>query len=95
LISGAGADTFEGGLDFDIVTYRTATAAVTLNLAEMRGNPGSPSGNDILAEDTEGLDGSKFDDTLAGGVGADKFKFLVAATAVVRQPPHAIGSPIL
>lgn len=67
---GAGDDTIDGGAGIDMVNYRTATAAVTVTLADgtASGTATGGSGNDTL-KNIENLIGSLYADTLTGNAG--------------------------
>lgn len=72
MIAGSGADSYDGGADFDIVAYLRAGTAVKVDLADTNGtsafretNASSFAFGDRF-EDVEGLVGSKFGDTLRG-----------------------------
>lgn len=68
LIGGPGNDLLDGGDGGDTADYTTASAAVTVNLTTGRATGGA--GNDTLVR-IEGVLGSRFGDTLAGGAGGD------------------------
>ncbi len=70
LIGGAGADTLNGGSGFDWASYRTATEAVVVNLADTSLNTGDAAGDQYIA--LELIEGSAFNDTLTGN-GATNF----------------------
>jgi Ca2+-binding RTX toxin-like protein len=65
LDGGAGDDRLDGGLGFDTVTYVTALAGVSVNLAYATPQATGASGNDALVS-IEGLVGSAYADTLRG-----------------------------
>jgi len=60
----AGADTLDGGAGFDLVTYASSDAGVTVSLLSGTGTGGHAQG-DILSN-FERLDGSDLDDVLTG-----------------------------
>lgn len=70
LIGGAGADRFLSGAGYDTVSYETATAGVTVNLATLSGSAGDASG-DVFEDLPERLLGSAYADTLTGSSGND------------------------
>jgi len=67
---GAGNDSVDGGSGYDFATYRTATAGVTVSLADPGAQNTGGGGTDTLVS-IEGLIGSAFADTLSGGSGVD------------------------
>ena len=70
LDGGAGDDVIDGGSGIDTVSYATANAAVTVNLAEDGRQKTAGSGWDRL-QSVENLTGSKYADRLAGDDGAN------------------------
>ena len=79
LRGGLGADVLNGGAGFDFADYFTATAGLTVSLADPTANTGEAAGDTYTS--IEGLRGSDFNDTLIGdannndlrgGPGADK-----------------------
>ncbi|WP_439613216.1 beta strand repeat-containing protein [Reyranella sp.] len=78
LIGGLGADLLNGGAGGDYASYRNATAALTVSLADPSANTGEALGDTFIS--IERIEGSAFDDiltgdatdnTLRGGLGAD------------------------
>ncbi len=65
LIGGLGTNTINGGNDIDVVTYATATAAVTVSLAIGIAQNTIGAGTDTISN-VENLTGSDFNDTLTG-----------------------------
>ncbi len=81
LDGGVGADKLVGGEGFDIASYASATAGVTVELINQSDFQGAPAG-DVFSS-IEGLEGSAFNDTLIGddesneligGAGADRLE---------------------
>jgi Ca2+-binding RTX toxin-like protein len=70
LIGGVGADHLLGGNGFDTVSYETANAAVTVNLATSSGSAGDAAG-DVFDDAPEVLVGSIHGDTLTGSAAGD------------------------
>jgi Ca2+-binding RTX toxin-like protein len=70
LDGGAGNDLFIGGDGVDTVTYASATAGVSVTLAQITGQQTNGSGIDKLVG-VENLIGSAFDDTLSGDDGVN------------------------
>ncbi|WP_225766725.1 calcium-binding protein [Inquilinus sp. Marseille-Q2685] len=64
LVGDAGADQLNGGAGFDTAAYDTATAAVTVSLANPASNTGQAAGDTYSS--IEILFGSRFGDTLTG-----------------------------
>jgi len=67
---GAGADTLTGGLGIDRAIYAGSDAAVSVNLAEGKGNGGHAEGDTLTG--IEDLTGSGQGDTLAGDGGKNR-----------------------
>lgn len=67
LNGGAGSDALSGGVGSDTATYRDATAGVTADLAISTNNSGDAAGDTYSS--IEHLEGSAFDDILAGDAG--------------------------
>jgi Ca2+-binding RTX toxin-like protein len=65
---GAGSDSLVGGLDTDWLSYASATAGVTVDLA--LGTASGGAGADVV-EGFEAVLGSSFNDSLTGGDGND------------------------
>jgi Ca2+-binding RTX toxin-like protein len=65
LMGEAGADTLDGGTGFDLASYETATAGVTVDLANPAANRGTHVQGDLLRS-IEGLIGSGRNDRLFG-----------------------------
>ena len=65
-----GADTFEGGLGVDKVTYFFSPVGVTASLDGVR-NDGD---GDLIGDDVEALEGSKLNDKLTGSALADTLR---------------------
>ena len=66
---GAGADTIDGGEGWDYASYGDSDAAVTVSLAEGRGQGGHAEGDTLT--NIEEIRGSDFDDVLIGDDGAN------------------------
>ena len=64
LDGGAGADVLDGGDGTDTASYRSATAAVLVDLQAPVGNTGDAAGDTFI--EIENIDGSDFSDSLAG-----------------------------
>ena len=64
LRGGLGADVLNGGAGFDFADYFTATAGLTVSLADPTANTGEAAGDTYTS--IEGLRGSDFNDTLIG-----------------------------
>lgn len=64
LVGDAGADQLNGGAGFDTAAYDTATAAVTVSLANPASNTGQAAGDTYSS--VENIFGSRFGDTLTG-----------------------------
>jgi Ca2+-binding RTX toxin-like protein len=71
LVGAAGADTIYGGYGFDTVSYASASAAVSINLAT-NSNGGSDAAGDMLYG-IEAVIGTAYADTLTGGDADDYF----------------------
>jgi Ca2+-binding RTX toxin-like protein len=72
LLSGdAGADVLNGGAGFDSAAYGRATAGVTVDLSNMALNAGDAAGDTYIS--IEIIQGSRFDDTLNGDNGLNRF----------------------
>ncbi|BCW88357.1 hypothetical protein sos41_14960 [Alphaproteobacteria bacterium SO-S41] len=69
LEGGLGADVVDGGAGTDTASYRSAGAAVTVNLATPASNTGEAQGD--IYTSIENLLGSQFGDTLTGNAGAN------------------------
>jgi serralysin len=67
LVGGGGADALDGGNGSDTASYFQATAGVTARLDNAAMNSGEAAGDTYAA--VENLDGSQFDDVLAGNGG--------------------------
>lgn len=67
---GAGNDTLDGGSGTDTVSYATAAAGVTVNLALTTAQNTIGAGSDIITT-FENLTGSAFNDTLIGNAGTN------------------------
>nr|WP_242042047.1 calcium-binding protein [Alkalinema sp. FACHB-956] len=67
LLGGAGRDRLNGGAGFDIVSYRDATSGIAVSLYARSGWQGDAIGDEIT--ETEGLEGSQFNDYLIGDNG--------------------------
>lgn len=80
LIGGAGSDWLEGGPGFDIVSYATATAAVTVALHNGT-TSGGAAGDTLLG--IEGLHGSAYADLLQGNTGNERLEGLAGADTLV------------
>ena len=65
LIGGAGPDTLEGGEGFDTADYRSADAAVTVNLSSTAMQAGDATGDTFSS--VERILASSFDDSVTGG----------------------------
>lgn len=65
VVSGAGSDYLDGGSGFDLVSYRTATSAVTVDLSITTTQNTGGGGNDTLVG-FEAIYGSDYGDTLKG-----------------------------
>jgi Ca2+-binding RTX toxin-like protein len=77
LIANAVANQLDGGLGFDVVSYRSADGAVTAGLGNNGsgyGTAGAAAGDRYTA--VEGLEGSTFADRLSGGNGDDTLRGL-------------------
>jgi Ca2+-binding RTX toxin-like protein len=70
LMGGSGADILDGGDGFDTASYKTATAAVSLNLSTQQFT-GDAVGDTFIS--IEGFEGSKFDDTIIGDNNSNAF----------------------
>ncbi|MDD5273504.1 MAG: calcium-binding protein, partial [Methylovulum sp.] len=70
LYAGAGDNVLDGGLGTDIASYLYAASAVTASLAVAGGQNTLGSGSDTLTG-IENLNGSNYNDTLAGNAGAN------------------------
>ena len=66
LMAGSGADSFIGGAGNDTIDYSNSVAAVDVDLGNLTAS-GGDAANDTIGSGIEGLTGSSFDDTLAGG----------------------------
>ena len=64
MLGGAGKDHLNGGAGIDIASYRDATSGVAVSLNARSGWQGDAVGDEIL--ETEGLEGSEFNDYLIG-----------------------------
>ncbi|MGK9234864.1 S8 family serine peptidase [Inquilinus limosus] len=69
LRGGAGADTLHGGAGIDLASYFDSAAGVSVNLATGAARGGDAQG-DLLVS-IENVSGSRFNDTLVGGDGAN------------------------
>ncbi|MBI5900161.1 MAG: hypothetical protein HZB40_13135 [Rhodocyclales bacterium] len=69
---GGGDDSIDGGIGFDMVMYRGATSAVTVNLSTTSATSAS-TGTDTLSN-IEGVIGSDYNDTMIGGSAAENFQ---------------------
>ena len=65
LDGGEGNDILEGGDDLDVASYKSAPAAVTINLNDVGQRDTLGAGLDTLVS-IEGVEGSDYDDTLRG-----------------------------
>ncbi|MBL4645737.1 MAG: hypothetical protein JKY99_04690 [Rhizobiales bacterium] len=90
LLGGAGADALEGGLGVDRASYETATAGLTIDLADESNNTGDALGDaytsiesirgsnfdDVMTGNADGnrIDGLDGDDLLSGGAGSDDLR---------------------
>jgi Ca2+-binding RTX toxin-like protein len=70
LVAGAGDNVLDGGAGIDTVSYETATAGVSVNLALTTAQATGGSGSDTLLN-VENLLGSAFADVLGGKAGAN------------------------
>lgn len=82
IIGSAGSDMLSGGAGIDTLSYETADAAVTVNLALRGVQAASGSGSDLISG-FENLVGSRFDDILLGD-SSDNFVSGGAGDDVVR-----------
>jgi Ca2+-binding RTX toxin-like protein len=64
MLGGAGKDRLNGGDGIDIASYRDATSGIAVSLNARSGWQGDAAGDEIL--ETEGLEGSEFNDYLIG-----------------------------
>ncbi|MEJ7933107.1 calcium-binding protein [Sphingobium sp. AN558] len=64
LIGDAGADQLDGGENYDLASYVTATSGVVANLGNSAGNTGDAAGDTYIS--IENLAGTNFNDTLTG-----------------------------
>lgn len=71
LDGGAGADDLFGSGGFDVATYRSAAAGVTIVLSNLGANAGEAAGDTIRA-DVERVEGSAFDDLLQGNASGNQ-----------------------
>ncbi|HKU63746.1 MAG TPA: cadherin domain-containing protein [Rhizomicrobium sp.] len=71
LIGGAGADAIDGGAGTDTLTYATAGAGVTINLATGTGTGGDAQGDTITG--IERVIGSSYADTFTGTTASEYF----------------------
>ncbi|MBV6626992.1 MAG: hypothetical protein KI793_29325 [Rivularia sp. (in: Bacteria)] len=67
MLGGAGKDRINGGEGIDISSYRDATSSVSVSLNAGSGWQGDAAGDEIV--ETEGLEGSNFNDYLIGDKG--------------------------
>jgi len=67
MLGGAGRDRLNGGTGFDLVSYRDATSGIAVSLYARSGWLGDAAGDDIT--ESEGLEGSQFNDYLIGDNG--------------------------
>ncbi len=73
-VGNAGDDSIDGGAGFDAVSYRNATAGVTVNLASATGTAtGTATGADTLVS-IEIVSGSNFNDMITGTGGNDTLR---------------------
>jgi len=68
---GADSDTIYGGADFDIITYYEKSSAVNLSLNGLADDGNVSDGNADNIMDGEQINGTKYDDIITGGTGAD------------------------
>ena len=73
LEGGAGNDSLNGGAGDDTASYKTATAAVTVNLGLTTAQNTVGAGTDTITF-TENLTGSTFNDTLTGSTAANRIE---------------------
>ncbi|KQP55130.1 M10 family metallopeptidase [Methylobacterium sp. Leaf108] len=79
LAGGLGNDTLNGGAGSDFADYSAATGAVSVNLAA--GTATGADGNDVLIG-IEGVQGSRFADTITGSTGFNQLSYAAALGAV-------------
>lgn len=91
---GAGADNLNGQIGFDLISYASATAGVTLDLANLATRTGEAA-LDTIQVGFEGIIGTAFADTLSGtttnnvlegGAGADRLSGRAGADTFVFRP---------
>ncbi len=70
LLGREGGDMLNGGAGFDIASYIDADTGVTASLRDARTNTGDAAGDRYIG--VEGLQGSRFNDVLTGGDGANR-----------------------
>lgn len=68
---GAGADTIDGGAGNDTLLYRTAAAAIAVDLTAGTGSLGDALGDTIVGGSIEHVEGSEFADTISGSATAN------------------------
>jgi VCBS repeat-containing protein len=68
-ISGAGANSFDGGLGFNTVSYASSDGAVTVNLYTNVNSDGYAEGDSLV--NIQKVIGSNYNDVLTGGTGND------------------------
>ena len=64
LFGDGGADYFDGGADYDIVTYWSASGGVTVAMDSSLTWTGDAAGDSILGSSVERIDGSNYDDVI-------------------------------
>ncbi len=80
LNGGAGSDALSGGVGSDTATYRDATAGITADFGISTNNAGDAAGDTYSS--IEHLEGSAFDDILAGDAGINSFTGLAGNDAL-------------
>lgn len=85
----AGANTLNGGAGIDTLTYAGATAGVVASLATSLAQNTVGDGVDTISN-IENLTGSRFNDTLTGGLGADVFGYHAAQESSLAAPDRIL-----